>query len=196
MKKVIKKLAAVIFTALLAIASIPGTSVEAADTFTVYTDVPDAWGNPSIWAWNDIGNVFTSLWPGELMNAEENGWYSYEIPVSATHIIINDSLESGATQTENLVIEPVDMWIIVSTDKSVEILYEAPEGAPGSAETESSEDAQTTEIPTEENTQTDAAAEDGNTFNPLTIIIPAVCVTVIIVILIVSLCTNKKTDEE
>lgn len=195
MKKLMKKLVAVVFTTLLAIASIPGTPVAAADTFTVYTDVPDAWGNPSIWAWNDIGNVFTSSWPGELMNAEENGWYSYDIPASTTHIIINDSLESGASQTEDLVVEPVDMWIIVSTDKSVEILYEAPEGAPGSAETESSEDVQTTEVPTENETQTDTPTEEG-TFNPLTIIIPAICVTAIIVILIVSLCTNKKSDEE
>lgn len=208
MKKVMKKLVAVIFTALVAVAAIPGTTVSAAETFTVYADVPDGWGNPSIHAWNDIGKVFPSEWPGEVMVDEGNGWYSYEVPVSATGIIINDGLQSGATQTEDLLVDPVDMWIIVNTNKTVEILYEAPKGAPGGPtvaappDTSGSLEGTGATVPEGTPTQgqtTPAPVEDESTvFNPLTVIIPAICVTTIIIILIVSLCANKKTttDEE
>ncbi len=196
MKKMIKKLAAVIIAALAAVAAIPCTKAAAADTFTVYTDVPDSWGNPSIWAWNNVGNIFDSSWPGMLMEEAENGWYSYEVPSGATNIIINDSQENGTIKTDDLAIDAVDMWIIVGDDARAEILYEAPEGAPGATEAETPSD---TSAPVDE-TQSTAAdnSSEGSAviFNPLTIIIPAICVTAIIVILIVSICTNKKTDEE
>lgn len=210
MKKLMKKLVAVIFTALVAVAAIPGTLVSAAETFTVYTDVPDGWGTPSIHAWNDIGMVFPDGWPGEEMVDEGNGWYSYEVPVSATGIIINDGLKSGASQTEDLLIDPVDMWIIVNNNKTAEILYEAPEGAPGgptiaappdtSGSLEGTGTGETAPgvTPTQGQSQPSGTPDEGNSteFNPLTVIIPAVCVTAIIIILIVSLCANKKTTNE
>lgn len=211
MKKLMKKLVAVIFTALVAVTAIPCITVNAAETFTVYADVPDGWGNPSIYAWNDIGRVFPNEWPGEVMVDEGNGWYSYEVPVSATGIIINDGLKSGASQTEDLLIDPVDMWIVVNNNKTVEILYEAPEGAPGgptiaappdtsgSLEGTSTGQAAPDGTPTQGQSQSSANTpnEGGTTeFNPLTVIIPAICVTAIIIILIVSLCANKKTNNE
>lgn len=211
MKKLMKKLVAVIFTALVAVTAIPCITVNAAETFTVYADVPDGWGNPSIYAWNDIGRVFPNGWPGEVMVDEGNGWYSYEVPVSATGIIINDGLKTGTTQTEDLLIDPVDMWIVVNNNKTVEILYEAPEGAPGgptiaappdtsgSLEGTSTGQAAPDGTPTQGQSQSSANTpnEGGTTeFNPLTVIIPAICVTAIIIILIVSLCANKKTNNE
>ena len=48
----------------------------------VYTQVPEDWENPCIWAWDEEGNNVFEAWPGGEMDADtgNEGWYYNFIP--------------------------------------------------------------------------------------------------------------------
>jgi len=96
------------------------------ERFTVYAQVDAAWTDPGVWAWEDPSgvNAFPS-WPGRMMKANANGWYSARVPVSCNCIIINAN--AGSVQTADIKeIDPADLWITVAADGSYDFTYKDP----------------------------------------------------------------------
>ena len=71
-----KRLFAVIFVLVLC-ACLCACSVE---TYTVHVKAPESWDSVHLWAW-DVGKDKDAFkeWPGTLMTAEGEGWYSAEV---------------------------------------------------------------------------------------------------------------------
>ena len=73
MSKVMKRIAAFCFMAVLLLTMIPQTikaDTESDAKKAVYVQVPKDWENPCVWAWDDDGNNAFEAWPGEEMDAE------------------------------------------------------------------------------------------------------------------------------
>lgn len=128
MKNIIKRLSAFIIAALVIISLMPVTA-KAEDTYTLYARVPSHWELPNVWAWTDAGvNVFDA-WPGQVMTEVGDGeWYSVELPVSATNVLINYNGDSY--KTNDIKVNGTDVWITVLADNSTVIDYTKPSTLP------------------------------------------------------------------
>lgn len=181
MKKFVKKFTVALIVAMMAVIMIP-FSAAADDTYTVYADVPDSWGNPNIWAWTDGGGNVYATWPGEAMDDAGDGLYSKEIPVNATNVIINAA--GGTPQTLDLKVTGADCKISVNDDNSVTIEYlDAPlETDPVEEETTVKEEETTAkqETPTEQPTQATTPSTTGLGPEGAVIIIAIVVVVLIV----------------
>jgi len=107
--------------------SLTGSSLpEYSEMYTVFAKVDSSWKNPNIWAWeNETGKNAFKAWPGREMKANEDGYYSMEIPVWCDSIIINAN--KGLVQTEDLKdIDPSSIWITIDEEENVEISYDDP----------------------------------------------------------------------
>lgn len=123
----VKRLLTSIFTFMLILGFIPVTvsAEEPADRkIIVYTQVPEDWANPCLWAWDDDGTNAFDAWPGEAMekDVENEGWYYCWIPETATNIIINAN--NSGIQTADQKIEAQNAWITVSDEENVSVSYE------------------------------------------------------------------------
>ena len=128
MKNIIKRLSAFIIVALVIISLMPVTA-KAEDTYTLYARVPSHWGVPNIWAWSDAGENVFEAWPGQAMTGVGDGeWYSVELPVSATNVLINYNGDSY--KTNDIKVNGSDVWITVFTDNSTAIDYTKPSKLP------------------------------------------------------------------
>ena len=87
------------------------------EKFVVHAKVDDSWEAPCLWAWSapDGTNAFVA-WPGEEMKAGEDGWYSIKVPVWVNSIIVNAN--EGTVQTEDISIDPAELWVTVAADGS------------------------------------------------------------------------------
>lgn len=94
------------------------------DTYTVNAFLPGGWSDVSIWAWSDVDGDLFEQWPGDAMNDDGFGWYSYEVPLWVDNVIINGN--GGSVQTVDLAVEPKDMWIVVFSDGRASVTYEDP----------------------------------------------------------------------
>ena len=128
MSKVMKKIIAFCFMAVLTIAMIPQTikADEATDAKkTVYVQVPQDWENPCVWAWDDDGNNAFEAWPGEEMDADSanEGWYYIWVPTWVNHVIVNAN--DGNVQTAEQVLDgEKDCWITVTDADNAEVTYD------------------------------------------------------------------------
>ncbi len=128
MKNIIKKMSAFIVATLVIISLMPVTA-KAEDTYMLYARVPSHWGVPNVWAWTDAGDNVFDTWPGQMMNATGGGeWYSIELPVSATNVIVN--YKGDSNKTSDIKVNGSDVWITVCADNSVVIDYQKPTGPP------------------------------------------------------------------
>ena len=119
MNKIIKKIAVVLVAMLLVMMVLPAQDVRAEeDTYTVYVQIPDDWGDAYIWAWNDGGNYFTD-WPGDVLNDNGDGWYTYELPTSYVDFLISNR----GSQTENIKVVPHDVEVVIYSDWSYIVSY-------------------------------------------------------------------------
>ena len=143
----------------------------------VHVMAPSDWNAPCLWAWSapDGTNVYTT-WPGEALEAGENGWLTKEIPGWVNSVIVNGN--EGGVQTTDISVETgKDIWIVVTGSESYEVTYEEPEvSAP-----ETSEDTETV-ADTEDTTD---AKEPSDNNAGLYIAIAVVVVVVIVVVVIV-----------
>ncbi|MBN2693057.1 starch-binding protein [bacterium] len=75
--------------------------------FTVHFKKPDSWSSSiNVYYWDTTPESDTVIWPGELMNLEEDSWYSYTFRnISSTNLIFND----GVNQTTDL-LRDKDGW--------------------------------------------------------------------------------------
>ncbi|MEF2617181.1 MAG: starch-binding protein [Lachnospiraceae bacterium] len=98
------------------------------EKFVVHAKVDDSWDNPCLWAWSapDGTNAFAA-WPGEEMKAGEDGWYSIKVPVWVNSIIVNAN--EGTVQTEDISIDPAELWVTVAADGSYDFSYKNPDQA-------------------------------------------------------------------
>lgn len=105
-----------------------GDTPEYTEKFLIHAKVDDSWENPNLWAWSapDGTNAFEA-WPGKAMTAGEDGWYTAKAPTWVNSIIINAN--NGDVQTEDLSIDPAEIWVTVAEDGTADFSYTNPEKA-------------------------------------------------------------------
>lgn len=105
-----------------------GDTPEYTEKFLIHSKVDDSWENPNLWAWSapDGTNAFEA-WPGKAMTAGEDGWYTAKAPTWVNSIIINAN--NGDVQTEDLSIDPAEIWVTVAEDGTADFGYTDPEKA-------------------------------------------------------------------
>ncbi len=98
------------------------------EKFAVHAKVDESWEKPCLWAWSapDGTNAFAA-WPGEEMKAGEDGWYTIKVPVWVNSIIVNAN--DGSVQTEDISIDPAELWVTVAVDGSYDFSYKNPDQA-------------------------------------------------------------------
>ena len=98
------------------------------EKFAVHAKVDDSWDTPCLWAWSapDGTNAFAA-WPGEEMKAGEDGWYTIKVPVWVNSIIVNAN--EGTVQTEDISIDPAELWVTVAEDGTYDFSYKNPDQA-------------------------------------------------------------------
>ena len=98
------------------------------EKFAVHAKVDDSWDTPCLWAWSapDGTNAFAA-WPGEEMKAGEDGWYTIKVPVWVNSIIVN--AKEGTVQTEDISIDPAELWVTVEADGTYDFSYKNPDQA-------------------------------------------------------------------
>ena len=109
---------------MMVVFQMPVKAAPAEDMTIIYTQVPQDWKEPCIWAWDEDGNNAFEAWPGETMKADSSneGWYYAWVPSWANHVIINGN--EGNIQTEEQILEGKNTWITVASEKEVAISYE------------------------------------------------------------------------
>lgn len=125
MRKIVQKMSMLLaMIVMMVVFQVPAKAAPAEDMTIIYTQVPQDWKEPCIWAWDEDGNNAFEAWPGETMKADSSneGWYYAWVPSWATHIIINGS--EGNIQTEEQILESKNAWITVATEKEVSISYD------------------------------------------------------------------------
>ena len=105
-----------------------GDTPEYTEKFLIHAKVDGSWENPNLWAWSapDGMNAFEA-WPGKAMTAGEDGWYTAKAPTWVNSIIINAN--NGDVQTEDLSIDPAEIWVTVAEDGTADFSYTDPEKA-------------------------------------------------------------------
>ncbi len=101
---------------------------EYVEKFTVHAYVPLSWETANLWAWSapDGTNAFEA-WPGQALTEGEDGWFTGKAPVWINSIIVNGN--EGSVQTEDISVEPKELWVTVYEDLTYELAYEDPEKA-------------------------------------------------------------------
>lgn len=99
-------------------------SAEEAEKTVVYVQTPEDWENPCVWAWDDDGNNAFEAWPGGETEADpaNEGWSYIWIPAWANHVIINAN--EGSVQTEEILLEGKNAWIVVTDETGYEVSYD------------------------------------------------------------------------
>lgn len=102
-----------------------GDIPEYVEKFLIHVAVPENWKNPCLWAWSapDGTNAFAA-WPGPALKQGEDGWYTGKAPIWINSIIINAN--DGSVQTEDISIDPAELWITVADDGSYDFTYDDP----------------------------------------------------------------------
>lgn len=102
-----------------------GDIPEYVEKFEIHANVPDSWEAPCLWAWSapDGTNAFET-WPGEALKQGEDGWYTGKAPVWVNSVIVNAN--EGSVQTEDIAIDPAELWVTVEEDGSFEFSYDDP----------------------------------------------------------------------
>ena len=102
-----------------------GDIPEYVEKFVIHANVPESWENPCLWAWSapDGTNAFDA-WPGAALKQGEDGWYTGKAPIWVNSVIINAN--DGSVQTEDISIDPAELWITVAEDGSYDFTYDDP----------------------------------------------------------------------
>ena len=125
MRKIVQKMSMLLsMIVMMVVFQVPVKAAPAEDMTIIYTQVPQDWKEPCIWAWDEDGNNAFEAWPGETMKADSSneGWYYAWVPSWANHVIINGN--EGNIQTEEQILEGKNTWITVASEKEVAISYE------------------------------------------------------------------------
>lgn len=98
------------------------------EKFVIHAKVDETWNTPCLWAWSapDGTNAFAA-WPGAEMKEGEDGWYTIKVPVWVNSIIVNAN--EGTVQTEDISIDPAELWVTVAADGTYDFSYKNPDQA-------------------------------------------------------------------
>jgi len=98
------------------------------EKFVIHAQTDVSWENPCLWAWSapDGTNAFES-WPGKAMTAAEDGWYTVKAPIWVNSIIVNAN--EGSVQTEDIAIDPAELWLTIAADGTYDFSYVDPSQA-------------------------------------------------------------------
>ena len=98
------------------------------EKFVIHAKVDETWNTPCLWAWSapDGTNAFAA-WPGAEMKEGEDGWYTIKVPVWINSIIVNAN--EGTVQTEDISIDPAELWVTVAADGTYDFSYKNPDQA-------------------------------------------------------------------
>ncbi len=102
-----------------------GDIPEYVEKFVIHAKLPESWETPCLWAWSapDGTNAFEA-WPGEALDQGEDDWYTGNAPIWLNSVIINAN--EGDVQTEDISIDPAEMWITIAEDGSYDFSYDDP----------------------------------------------------------------------
>lgn len=100
---------------------------EEKTTFTVHAKVPADWKDVTLGAWNDSGDLM-GAWYGKPMTKGADGWYTIEVPLTATGMIITADNGEGETTQDIVGFEAKEMWITACKydDGKPTVSYAAP----------------------------------------------------------------------
>lgn len=103
-----------------------GDIPEYVEKFVIHASVPESWEAPCLWAWSapDGTNAFEA-WPGAALKQGDDNWYTGKAPIWVNSVIINAN--EGSVQTEDIAIDPAEMWITVAEDGSYDFSYDDPD---------------------------------------------------------------------
>lgn len=103
-----------------------GDAPEYVEKFVIHAKVDESWETPCLWAWSapDGTNAFEA-WPGIEMKEDENGWYSAKAPIWVNSIIVNAN--EGGVQTEDITIDPAEVWVTVDAEGAYDFSYTDPD---------------------------------------------------------------------
>ena len=172
----------------------PGTSEPTGETYTVYAKVPEDWKTPAVWCWDGNASNPSDIgaWPGSYyMTQGADGWWTIEIPVGYTNVLINAN--GGAVQTPDITgLSGQDVWINALTDPSNPVFkYEEITDIAPPAETEAP-----TAPPRETNPPTEPAgnteAKGGKDLTVLLSVIGSVVIIAVAVVIFVIAKGKKK----
>ncbi|NMA18390.1 MAG: starch-binding protein [Clostridiaceae bacterium] len=103
-----------------------GEIPEYVEKFPVHAKVDENWEDVCIWAWlHPDGTNAYEAWPGKTMKAKDTGWYTVNVPIWVNSIIINAN--GGEVQTEDLTIDPAEVWVTVDAEGVAEFTYNDPD---------------------------------------------------------------------
>lgn len=96
--------------------------------FSVHVKTDASWEKPHLWAWSapDGKNVYEK-WPGKEMRLADTGWYEARVPEWVNSLIVNAN--EGNVKTEDLAVDPAEIWITVDKDGKTEMSYKDPDKA-------------------------------------------------------------------
>ncbi len=98
---------------------------ETTERFVIYTQVPEDWQFPCLWAWSDDGQNAFAAWPGDDMIADASnpGWYYAYVPAFVDAVILS---ANGATvQTSDYRVEKKAAWLTITDKDTVDVSFEA-----------------------------------------------------------------------
>lgn len=93
-------------------------------TIKVHAKVPTDWTAAYLYAWNSSGDKET--WPGEAMTKGDDSWYTFDLPVEYTSVVISNNGGNANVQTKDLSINTsaTEVWITL-TEKGEDNKYKA-----------------------------------------------------------------------
>lgn len=102
-----------------------GEIPEYVEKFVIHANVPESWTNPCLRAGaaSDGREEFEEL-PGEPLKKGDDEWYTGKAPIWVDFVSINGN--DGAVSTEDISIDPAEIWIEVGEDGSCEFSYDDP----------------------------------------------------------------------
>lgn len=88
------------------------------EKFKIHVSVPESWESPAF-TWSGLEEE-----AGRTLKIGEDGWYTGNVPVAASAIIISGSAENQ--KTESISTDPAEVWITVAEDGSFDFTYNDP----------------------------------------------------------------------
>ena len=170
-------------------------STPTGETYTVYAKVPEDWKTPAIWCWDGNASNPSDIgaWPGSYyMTQGADGWWSIEIPVGYTNVLINAN--GGSNQTPDITgLSGQDVWINALTDPNAPVFqYEEITNIAPPAETEAPTAPTRVTVPPTDASDAQGEKDGGKDLTVLLSIIGSVVIIAVAVVVFIIVKGKKK----
>jgi len=165
MKKMLKRVTAVLLVAMFFVAGVPAIQAKAAGNEVVINVKDEAgWGSMLIYNWGDNGET-AGVWPGTEMTSLGNDWYTFTITTECDlHIVLCSA--GGAEKTSDIDAISKDageIWAVVKTAAAAKDTMGGSSGAEATIYTVAEEGWPTSAVAATEVATTEVAATDATT---------------------------------